>query len=56
MNAPDEIVNLISEGNRTRRESIYTVGIGVGMPNNPFDVFLRSLAEENFGTYRRVDE
>ncbi len=55
-NNPEEIVQLISQGNRTRRESIYTMGIAVGVPGNPFDLFLKALAEDNFGAYRRVDQ
>ncbi len=55
-NNPEEIVQLISQANRTRRESIYSLGIAVGIPNSPFDLFLRALAEENFGSYRRVDQ
>jgi hypothetical protein len=56
INSPDEIVDLITQGNRPRRESIYSIGIAVGTPNGPFDLFLRTLAEENYGTYRRVDQ
>ena len=55
-NNPEEIVELISHGNRTRRESIYSLGIAVGIQGSPFDLFLKSLAEENFGSYRRVDQ
>jgi hypothetical protein len=55
-NNPEEIVQLISQANRTRRESIYSLGIAVGIPNSPFDLFLKALAEENFGSYRRVDQ
>ncbi len=55
-NNPEEIVQLISQMNRTRRESIYSLGIAVGIPDSPFDLFLKALAEENFGSYRRVDQ
>lgn len=53
---PAEIVNVITRRNKSKRESIYTIGIGVGPPGNPFDVFLSALAEQNQGVYRRVDE
>jgi hypothetical protein len=54
--APAQIVELITQLNRYRRESIYSIGIGAGLPGSPMDVFLRTLAESNFGSYRRVDE
>ncbi|HEY5313787.1 MAG TPA: HEAT repeat domain-containing protein [Pirellulales bacterium] len=53
---PDDIVRAISDQNRTRRESIYTIGIGPGEVGSPFEQFLESLAQQNFGLYRRVDE
>ena len=53
---PDDIVEAVSKTNMTRRESIYTIGIGVGERGNPFDSFLKNLAERNRGVYRRVDE
>ena len=46
----------ISSINRSRRESIYTIGIGAGVVGSPMDTFLRTLAETNYGLYRRVDE
>jgi hypothetical protein len=42
--------------NRPRRESIYTIGIGPGLPGGPLEVFLNALAEQNLGIYRRVDQ
>jgi hypothetical protein len=53
---PLDIVNAISTANRTRRESIYTIGIGPGPVDSPFEAFLKLLAARNFGLYRRVDE
>jgi hypothetical protein len=53
---PPEIVAAISKLNRAKRESIYTIGIGVGPPGGLFDLFLSSLAEQNLGEYRRVDQ
>jgi hypothetical protein len=53
--APVDIVAAISAENKIRRISLYTIGIGAGIPGGPLDTFLRSLAEENLGLYRRVD-
>jgi hypothetical protein len=54
--AHNEIVSAITLQNKTRRESIYTIGIGPGPAGSPFDVFLRKLGEDNYGQYKRVDE
>jgi len=54
--APADIIAAISQGNRSRRISVYTIGIAPGVPDGPFDSFLRTLAEQNFGVYRRVDQ
>jgi Ca-activated chloride channel family protein len=56
VDGPEEIINLISRGNSTRRESIYTIGIGVGPEGSPFEWFLKTLAERNYGAFRRVDQ
>ncbi len=53
--APVDIVAAISAANKTRRISIYTIGIGAGIPGGPLDMFLKTLAEQNLGLYRRVD-
>jgi Mg-chelatase subunit ChlD len=53
---PEQIVAVISKQNRARRVTINSIGIGVGPQGNPFDSFLRSLAEQNYGEYKRVDE
>ncbi len=53
---PTEIVNVISEGNRSRRESIYTIGIAPGPADGPMEWFMKTLADQNLGLYRRVDE
>jgi len=53
--APVDIVAAITAGNRSRRVSLYTIGIGVGFAGNPLDIFLKTLAAENWGVYRRVD-
>ncbi|HTU26134.1 MAG TPA: VWA domain-containing protein [Pirellulales bacterium] len=54
--APVDIVNLISLGNRSRRESIYSIGLAPGPPDSAMELFMRALAEQNMGQYRRVDE
>ncbi len=54
--APMDIINAITRQNYTRRESIYTIGIAPGEPESIMEQFLRTLAERNFGLYRRVDE
>jgi len=54
--APTDIVATISQANRSRRISVYAIGIAPGLPDGPFDTFLRTLAEQNFGAYRRVDQ
>ncbi len=53
--APVDIIAAITEANRTRRISIYTIGVGAGVPGSPLDSFLKTLAEQNLGLYRRVD-
>lgn len=56
---PVEIVDVISRLNFTRRITVNAIGVGVnvGLPSlaNPFDDFLRSLSNRNYGEYRRVD-
>ena len=53
---PAEIVQVITTGNRSRRESIYTIGLAPGLPESPLEWFMRTLAQQNAGTYRRVDQ
>jgi len=52
---PRQILSIIGRQNRLRRATINALGIGVGAENGPFDIFLRDLAAQNFGAYRRVD-
>jgi Ca-activated chloride channel family protein len=54
--APRDILEAVSQGNRRRRISIYAVGVGPGAAGSPLDTFLKMLAEQNFGLYRRVDQ
>ena len=53
---PDQIVAALSGPNRVRRITVNCLGIGVGQAGGPFDKFLNSLATQNFGLYRRVDQ
>ncbi len=53
--APPAIVERVTGTNRLRRISIYTIGLAPGVPGSMTDAFLKTLAEENLGTYRRVD-
>lgn len=49
------ILTAVTQTNRVRRISIYTIGIAPGYPGGPLDEFMRTLAEEDFAVYRRVD-
>lgn len=53
--APPAIVSAVGQINRTRRVSIYVIGIAPGPEGDVLDEFLRTLAEENYAQYRRVD-
>ena len=52
---PDAILMAVARANHTRRISIYTIGIAPGEPGGPLDSFMKALAEEDFGVYRRVE-
>ena len=54
--SPPAIVKMITQTNMYRRMTINSIGIGVGHPGNPFDSFLSTLAQHNFGEYQRVDQ
>ncbi|HVU88922.1 MAG TPA: VWA domain-containing protein [Pirellulales bacterium] len=54
INNPADIVALITRGNRLKRMSIYTIGIGP--QGGGFEQFLATLARQNWGAYRRVDQ
>lgn len=53
--AADGIVAAVVRDNEVRRMSIYAIGIDTGKPGSEFDLFLKNLAEKNFGLYRRVE-
>ncbi len=53
----EQIVEAVHEGNRTRRVTIYTIGIEPDEDQDKsFEKFLRDLAEENYGLYRPVGD
>jgi hypothetical protein len=54
--SPAAILVAITQTNRARRISIYTIGIEPGELGGPLDMFVKTLAEQNFGVYRRVDQ
>jgi hypothetical protein len=53
---PDAILKAVSQTDRARRISIYTIGIAPGEAGGPLDSFMRTLAENDFGAYRRVEQ
>jgi Mg-chelatase subunit ChlD len=54
--APKAIIDTVTQTNRSRRITINTIGISPGPPDGPLDAFVKTLAEQNFGVYRRVEE
>jgi hypothetical protein len=56
IHAPLAIIAAIGRVNHARRLSIYTIGIMPGVPGGPLDSFVKTLAEQNWGLYRRVDQ
>jgi Ca-activated chloride channel family protein len=54
--SPPAILDAVARGNRTRRISIYTIGIAPGRPGSMLDTFVSRLAEQNWGLYRRVEQ
>lgn len=50
---PAAIVRFVTDANRIRRLSVYTIGV---MPDRPLALFLAALAENNHGIYRQVDQ
>ena len=53
---PAKIAALAMQANRSRRLSIYTIGIAPGPPGSLFDTFLKTLAEQNYGSYRHLEQ
>jgi hypothetical protein len=53
---PAGIIMAISGPNRGRRVSIYTIGIAPGAAEGANELFMKTLAEQNFGLYKRVDQ
>ena len=54
--SPPAIVAAVSQANRSRRISIYSIGIAPGPPGGQLDLFLKTISGENYGEYRRVDQ
>jgi hypothetical protein len=52
---PRGIIAFVSTANQLRRVSIYTIGIMPGLPESPLAIFMRTLAEQNFGVYQQVN-
>ena len=46
----------VRAGTRNRRISIYSIGIAPGLPGSSLELFMKTLAEQNFGQFRRVDQ
>ncbi|HVV98939.1 MAG TPA: VWA domain-containing protein [Planctomycetaceae bacterium] len=54
--APADIVGVITQGNKTRRVSIHTIGLGEkGIWEATLGKFMQALAAANWGTYRAVE-
>ena len=53
---PVQIITAITAANRGRRVSIYTIGIAPGTAEGANETFMKTLAEQNFALYKRVDE
>jgi len=52
---PAEILAALRQVNQTRRVAIYVIGIAPGEAGNPFDTFLKQIAEDSSALYRRVE-
>jgi uncharacterized protein YegL len=54
--SPEGILAAVHTGNHNRRISIYSIGIAPGLPGSRLELFMKNLAEQNFGQFRRVDQ
>jgi hypothetical protein len=52
---PDKIIEAVRQMNKYRRITIHVIGVNPGPEDGPFSQFLKKLAAENWGQYRRVD-
>jgi hypothetical protein len=52
---PAAILAAVGNANRSRRLSIYSIGISPGPPDSPMESFMKMLAEQNYGRYKRLD-
>jgi uncharacterized protein YegL len=53
--APDAILDAIRQTNRYRRTTIHVIGVNPGPEDGVFSQFMKNLAAQNWGQYRRVD-
>lgn len=53
--APDKVLQSIQSLNRTRRIKVHTLGTLAGPQDAAFGEFLRQLAEQNYGEFRRLE-
>ncbi len=53
---PAAIVAAVTQANRLRRISLNCLGILAGEVGGPLDRFMQTLAKQNYGEYRRVDQ
>ena len=54
--APAGIITAITAANQGRRISIYTIGIAPGAAEGANELFMKTIAYQNFGLYKRVDQ
>lgn len=52
---PNGIIEAVRQTNRYRRTTIHVIGVNPGPENGVFSEFLKKLAAENWGQYRRVE-
>jgi hypothetical protein len=53
---PATILGLVTQANQARSISLYTIGLSPGPVGGQQETFLKQLAENNFGDFRRVDQ
>jgi HEAT repeat protein len=52
---PRDILDAIKQNNKYRRTTVHVVGLDPGPDDGVFSKFLKDLAAQNWGQYRRVD-
>lgn len=53
--APDAVLKAVHQENRTRRLKIHTLGAFAGQQAGGLEEFMKKLAEQNYGQFRRLD-